>query len=436
LARVSGTEVQVVWTFHHLLLDGWSVFQVLSDVFACYGALTEGRSPQPSARRPFGEYLRWLAEQDQREAEEYWRLTLAGFAAPTPPGYDRTPGPAHASVSTELLSVRLDEGESGGLYEFARRHGLTVNTVIQGAWAVLLSRDSGRRDVCFGATVSGRPPDLPGADTMTGIFINTMPVRVDVPGAVRVTEWLHALQSAQAHARRFDFVSLAQIHAWSQLPGGTNLFDSIVVFENYPINEAAATAHGLRLRDLRAVELTNYPLSLVVSPGDRLMIELGYDPYLFDAPTIERLAARLRHVLRSFVDGPGAELDRIDIPDDRRRVPAGGNGTGREVPSAAPRRTAAHVAPRTDTERVMAQVWAEALEVAQVGVEDDIFYLGGDSLRSLVITSKIKATFDVALTPRDVLTSRTVAALAELVEEKILHELEGVAAGGRNDDEG
>ncbi|MEZ0071311.1 amino acid adenylation domain-containing protein [Planotetraspora sp. GP83] len=481
VARLSDTEVQVVWTFHHLLLDGWSVFQVLSDVFACHAALAGGRSPEPVARPPFGDYLRWLARRDRREAERYWRGLLAGFAAPTPLGYDRTPGPSHASVSTARLSVRLGEAESGELQEFARRHRLTVNTVLQGAWAVVLSRTSGRRDVCFGATVSGRPADLPGADTITGIFINTVPVRVDVAGPASVVEWLRALQCAQAHSRKFDHVSLTQLQAWSQLPGGVDLFDSIMVFENYPIDDEVAAEHGLRLRELSAVETTNYPLSLAVTPGTRLAVDFGYDPGLFEVATVERLAGQLRHVLRQFIDEPDGQLDRVDTmteaersrvrtlggsaeEGDRVAVPAGRNGSGhgaapfahetisRTVPEAGAEAAAVlgseagveiaarpapggtgYVAPRTDSERVVAQIWAEALETDQVGVEDDIYYLGGDSLRALLITSKIKSAFDVTLTPRDVLISRTVSALAELVEEKILHELERVAAGGGNE---
>jgi non-ribosomal peptide synthase protein (TIGR01720 family) len=429
LTRLSTTEVRVVWTFHHLLLDGWSVFQVLSDVFAAHAALAGGEQDAAPAvpRRPFGEYLRWLAGRDEREAEKYWRWTLAGFAAPTPLRYDRPPAPERGSVSASRLTVRLDETESAGLYDFARRRRLTLNTIVQGAWAVLLSRDSGERDVCFGATVSGRPADLPGADTMTGIFINTVPVRVDVPAAARAVEWLRALQAAQAHARRFDFISLPRLHALSGLSGGVDLFHTIVVVDNYPINDAAAAGHGLRVRDLRGVENTNYPLSLVVSPGERLSIELGYDPGLFDAASIERIADRLRQIMRAFVAAPDGELERIEPP---RTEPSPRPVAAVDVTGA---RRAEYVAPRTDTERIVAQIWADALEVDRVGVEDDIFHLGGDSLRSLAIAAQLKAAFDVSLTPRDVLTGRTVSALAELVEEQILRELEQVASGGGSD---
>ncbi len=417
LARVSGDEVQVVWTFHHLLLDGWSVFHFLTDVLDCHAALSGGRPLRPAARRPFGEYVRWLAERDQREAVAYWRHTLSGLTGATPLGYDRPPSPAHASLSTDWAPVRLDEAGSAALQEFAKRHRLTLNTVVQGAWAVLLSRLSGRRDVCFGATVSGRPVDLPGADAMTGLFINTVPVRVDVAGPKGAVEWLRALQTAQANARPYDFVSLAELNS-----DGNELFDSIVVFENYPIDDAAVAAHGMRLRDLRAVETTNYPLTLLVTPGRELSVDLGYDAALFDAATVEGLGDRLRDILRWFADNPGAEIE----PPAPVDMPAAETGVVEHV--------ADYVAPRTDTEQIVADAWAQALDLERVGVDDDIFHLGGDSLRSLVITSKIKEAFDVTLTPRDVLTGRTVSALAQLVEEKVLQELEQLAFGGDTDE--
>ncbi|NJC74345.1 hypothetical protein HC031_32225, partial [Planosporangium thailandense] len=300
-------------------------------VFAAHAALAAGRRPELVARRPFRDYLRWLAGRDRGEAERYWRGVLAGFEAPTALPFDRVPAPGHAASSADWLPVSLGEAETARLEEFARRHRLTLNTVVQGVWALLLARYGGQRDVCFGATVSGRPADLPGADAITGIFINTLPVRVAVDEAAGLADWLRRLQTAQAEARRFDFVALAQLQGWADLPGGANLFDSAVVFENYPINDRAAAAHGLRIRDLDAVETTNFPLIAVAIPGDRLTVELGYDPTLFDAATIDRIAAHLAHTLRTLADDPTGRVGDLDLltPDERHRVLADWNDTAR-----------------------------------------------------------------------------------------------------------
>jgi amino acid adenylation domain-containing protein/non-ribosomal peptide synthase protein (TIGR01720 family) len=335
LARLSETEVRVLWTFPHVLLDGWSVFQVLSDVFACHAALADGRAPELVARRPFRDYLQWLDERDQGEAKQYWRGVLEGFESPTPLPYDRAPATAYATHSAQWWSFELDETVSGRLHQFAKQHRLTLNTVVQGVWALLLSRYSGHQDVCFGATVSGRPADLPGADQIAGIFINTLPVRVEVDDVAGVVPWLLEVQSAQADARRFDCVSLAQLQAWSDVPGGVNLFDSIVVFENYPINDEAAATHGLRLRELNAIETTNYPLSLVVFPNQRVAMGLGYDPALFDAMTVERIAGHLMRVLEAVIADPTTPVGQLDVVTDaeRARLLVEWNDTDREVAS-------------------------------------------------------------------------------------------------------
>ncbi|ONI80244.1 hypothetical protein ALI22I_43490 [Saccharothrix sp. ALI-22-I] len=316
LARVSATAVRVVWTFHHVLLDGWSTFQVFTDVFACHAALTAGRRPEPVARRPFGDYLRWLDRQDPREAERHWRGVLDGFRAPTPLPVDRPAEQGHAGGSARWITLTLPGAD---LRAFAQRNGLTANAVVQGAWALLLSRYSGQRDVCFGSTVSGRPADLPGADSITGMFINTLPVRVDVDNDEPVAAWLRRLQAAQAESRRFQHVSLAELQGWSDVPGGVDLFDSILVFENYPVDDEAAAEHGLALRDLHAVETTNYALSVGIRPGEEMAVELGYDPALFDTATVERIAGHLTRALEGMTVDPDRALGRVDVLDEAER---------------------------------------------------------------------------------------------------------------------
>ncbi|MGH3612359.1 MAG: condensation domain-containing protein, partial [Pseudonocardia sp.] len=335
IATLSDTTVQVIWTFHHVLLDGWSVFQVLSDVFACHAALAHGQRPALLARRPFRDYLHWLSEQDQKQAQHYWRQALSGFDSPTPLPYDQTPTQTLTTRSAQSLSVHLTEERSQQLHRVAQRNGLTLNTIIQGAWALLLSRYSAQREVCFGATVSGRPADLPGAEEITGIFINTLPVRVGVDHTTNVIRWLQQVQATQAEARRFDFVSLAQLQTLSDVPGGVNLFDSIVVFENYPVNDEAAAVHGLHLRELDALETTNYPLTLAVTPDQQLSLQLGYDHDLFDPETIQRMAQRLQMLLAGIAedaDRPVGQLPWMS-ETERHQVLHAWNDTEVEVPA-------------------------------------------------------------------------------------------------------
>ncbi|MDG9701520.1 non-ribosomal peptide synthetase [Streptomyces sp. DH37] len=338
LIRLGPDEVRVVWTFHHVLLDGWSVFHVLSDVMACHAALAGGTEPRLPDRRPFADYAAWLAARDTARAEEHWRKALADLTAPTALPYDRRPAQGAAVRSGTWLSQWLEESETERLQDFARRHRLTLNTVVQGAWALLLSRWSGEREVCFGTTVSGRPADLPGADTITGLFITTLPARVTVDGGARCDAWLREVQSARAEDRRFDHVPLTDLHEWSGLPAGTAMFDSLLVFENYPVGDATAGAHGVRVRELDAREATNYPLTVVVSPGDRLGVELGYDPRYFEEATARSLADQTLHTLRALAASEdAARLDAVDVlpPRERERLLRGpARPQSRPVPPA------------------------------------------------------------------------------------------------------
>ncbi|HXC65670.1 MAG TPA: condensation domain-containing protein, partial [bacterium] len=336
IARLSPTQVHLIWTFHHLLLDGWSVFHVLTDVFAAHAALAAGHPPAPAARPPFRDYLDWLARQDPAHAETYWRHALTGFDTPTPLPYDRPPAHHHTAQSAQWHAAALDKQDSARLSEFAHKHSLTLNTLLQGAWALLLSRYTGHHDIIFGATVAGRPADLPGASDITGIFINTLPVRALIDDASTVTAWLQALQSAQAEARQHHAAALAQVQAWTAIPDGSSLFDSIIVFENYPINNDAAAAHGLRLRDLDAREKTNYPLTIAASPGPPLTLDIGYDPALFDTATAERMARHLQALLAAIAAGPGQLVGTLPLltPAEQAQVLTGWNDTARPVAPA------------------------------------------------------------------------------------------------------
>ncbi|WP_225825822.1 non-ribosomal peptide synthase/polyketide synthase [Streptomyces naphthomycinicus] len=334
LAALPGDKVLLVWSTHHIVLDGWSTGQLLTEVCERYAALTGGPDPAPPVRRPFADFLHWLREQDETAAERHWADALAGFTARTPLPYDRTPAEAHRARSADAVHQELDEEVSRRLRETAARAGLTVNTVVEGAWALLLARSSGRDDVVFGTTVSGRPAELPGVEGMIGMFINTVPTRVRVPSGP-VLPWLRGLQERQLDARRFDFLALPRIQAVSDVPAGEALFDSMVVFENYPVDESATARTGVRVEEVRADDATTFPWCLRAHLAERLGFDLAYDPDLFDAATARRAADRLAALLTALADGFGTDLAGLDLltPADRALLSAW-NTTARP---AAPR---------------------------------------------------------------------------------------------------
>ncbi|GHF53719.1 amino acid adenylation domain-containing protein/non-ribosomal peptide synthase protein (TIGR01720 family) [Amycolatopsis bartoniae] len=334
LVRLADDEVQVVWTSHHVLLDGWSVAQVIGEVCERYSALAAGRAPEVPSRRPFRDYLAWLAEQDRQEAERYWRRVLGDFAAPTPLPYDRPPLEAHRAESGEMVLAELSPQESRQLHVMAKRNALTVHTVVQGAWALLLSRYSGDSDVVFGTTVSGRPEELAGVESMIGMFINTVPTRLEVHPRQDVASWLRETQAAQAESRRFDFLSLAQVQSLSAVAPGSALFDSVVVFENYPVDETTG-AGAIEVRDVSSLDTTSYPLNLTAYLHDHLVLELAYDPRLFDAATARRLAGQLTALVRQITANPDRRVAELSLlsEDERHQVLREWNDSALDVPA-------------------------------------------------------------------------------------------------------
>ncbi|MFF2076049.1 amino acid adenylation domain-containing protein [Kitasatospora sp. NPDC058162] len=330
LIRLTDTTVRVVRTSHHVLLDGWSTTQMLADLTTAYRALAAGERPVLPARRPFAAYVEWLQRQDLAEAEAYWRRLLGGVTEPTALPFDRLPATGHQAQSSRRLLTRLPEDVSRRLYTAAREHRVTVNTVLQGAWSLLLARYAGEPDVVFGATVSGRPADLPGADAMVGMLINTLPVRVEVDGDARIGAWLAGLQQAQAEARQYEHVPLTQIQGWSGVERGTHLFESLVAFENFPADGGsgadgsggAGGDGGVRLYGLEGADVTNYPLNLVAYAGEELAFALSYDPALFDPETVERLAGHLGALLTAIAEAPDRTVSAVPMlmPGELERV--------------------------------------------------------------------------------------------------------------------
>ncbi|MEV6929729.1 amino acid adenylation domain-containing protein [Dactylosporangium sp. NPDC051485] len=293
LATVAPGEHRLLVTQHHLLMDGWSGPLAMRDLFALYAG-----EPGP-APRPFRDHLAWLAARDRAAAEAAWRGALDGFDEPTLVA----PGAPAVAALPEVAEVILDEAATEALAGAARACGLTLNTVVQGAWALVLRELTGRDDVVFGATVSGRPADLAGAEDMVGLFINTVPVRVRPRPVDTWAGFLARLQGEQAALLDHQHVGLAAIQ---RLAGVGELFDTLTVFESYPTGAAVTDVPGLRIGGGIPVDATHYPLSLVVVPGARLRLRLEYRPDLDLGP--DRILARFAALVRSFADDPDARL--------------------------------------------------------------------------------------------------------------------------------
>jgi amino acid adenylation domain-containing protein len=325
LIRLSDDVYQFIWSRSHLLLDGWSNPLILRDVFAYYDAYRQGKALELAAPRPYQDYIHWLQRQDVGQAERFWRPVLAGFRAPTPLGVDRTlalPVKDEQGVGDQRLVLSTEIGAA--LQALTRKHQLTLNTVAQGMWALLLSRYSGEDDVLFGGIVSGRPAELAGCETMVGLFINTLPVRVKVPADTRVLPWLRKLQEAQVEARQYEYSPLVQIQAWSEMPRGVPLFESILAFENYPLSPATeqGNGNGLQIGHALTTERTNYPLTLMMTVGAQLSLRILYQRARFEGVAISRMLEHMQILLEGISAGPEQKLSELPLlsPGERERL--------------------------------------------------------------------------------------------------------------------
>ncbi|MFJ2770398.1 amino acid adenylation domain-containing protein [Streptomyces sp. NPDC087300] len=307
LVRLGARRHRLVLTSHHIVMDGWSLPILIGDLSAAYEADGADHELPPAAS--YGAYLAWLARQDGAAARDAWRAELAGLDAPTlvlPADAAGTP------VVPERVRFEFPAELSRGLAELARARGLTLNTVVQGAWALLLARLVGRTDVVFGATVAGRPTDLPGADTAIGLFINTLPVRVPLAAGQPVGEMLTSLQERQVSLLGHQHVGLAEIH---QLAGPGAVFDTLVVYENYPRPpEGAPDPDALAVRPVGVPrDMGHYPLTLVVSPGERMRGDFVFRPDVFTRGRAEEMVASLVRILEGFVADPAVPVGRVDV---------------------------------------------------------------------------------------------------------------------------
>ncbi|MFJ2652077.1 amino acid adenylation domain-containing protein, partial [Streptomyces sp. NPDC087420] len=317
LIRLAEGRHRLVITSHHIVLDGWSLPVLVGEVSAAYAAGGSGRGLPVVGS--YGEYLGWLGEQDKEAAREVWQRELAGLDGATLVVAAES---VRSVVVPERVRFALEEGLSRGLGELARAHGLTVNTLVQGAWALVLARLAGREDVVFGATVAGRPAELPGVESMIGLFINTLPVRVRLDGDRPLLDLLADLQARQSVLMSHQHVGLQEINQWV---GAGAVFDTLVVYENYPraATDPVTGPDAITIRSAGIpLDAGHYPLSLVVDPGhERLHAELVYRPDVFDRARAGEVLASFVGVLEQFVSDSGRLVGRIGVV----------GGAGREV---------------------------------------------------------------------------------------------------------
>jgi amino acid adenylation domain-containing protein len=322
LFRWGEEDYRFVWSYHHILLDGGSYPLVLKEVFAFYEAFCQGQDLKLEMPRPYRDYVEWQKKQDSPQSEMFWRQLLQDFRFPTPLMAERATYLPEEDSRYGSQQVRLSAALSDDLRNLARQHDLTLNTLLQGAWALILSRYSGEEDVAFGIVRAGRQSALDGvgSNSMIGVLINTVPVRVHAPDDTPLVDWLQDLRSLSLAMRPHEHTPLVNIQEWSDVPRGTPLFESLVTFQKYVLNSYFRQQGEPWLhREFRVFSRANYPITLMGYDDGTLLLKIRYHPSRFDQAAICRLLGHVQTVLASFAAQPAQKLGDVSLLTEAER---------------------------------------------------------------------------------------------------------------------
>ncbi|GCF09960.1 non-ribosomal peptide synthetase/type I polyketide synthase [Dictyobacter arantiisoli] len=409
LFQLGHDTYRFILTYHHMLMDLWCHHLVIEEVFACYQAYCNKQSLQLEPSLPYTEYIAWLKKQDVAEAERFWRSSLHGFASPTVLGRitELSAPEIEKNHASELLM--LSASTTAALQRVARQHRVTLNTLFQGTWALLLSRYGRTDDVLFGITVAGRPPELPGIETMIGLCINTLPLRIQLKPDGALWDWLQTIQYHNLDLRQYEYTPAGLIHTWSSVPGGQPLYESLLVVENFP--ESFFNLHTtignvtISKPELKGAQ-TQHALTLLVTvEKEELGVGCIYDQQRISQPMVERILGHFCLLLEQLASGIDQSLDTL-----RNLI------TDEQIPVVYPvARTLAmeNDPPRTPVERLLVGIWQQVLGMQQVGIHANFLELGGHSLLATQLISRIRTTFQLDFPLRQLFEYPTIALLAE-----------------------
>ena len=326
LVRTGDDSWLLVWTCHHLVLDGWSAGVVLREVFTHYDHAVRGSSPSLPPAGVFADYLASLARQDAGQADSFWRENLAGCRVPLRACIELPP---HAQQQRERgrdeCRLTMPTDQTQALVRLAAAQRVSLNTLVQAAWMVLLARYAEQDDVVIGVAVSGRPPHLPRVEATVGPFLNNIPLRCTVTADDRLPRLLARLHQRQTEIQPFEYCPLDQIVRAAELPSGRRLFDTLVVFENFPIEDSRNARVGeLTIHDIHGTATSHHALTLVAIPGESLSLRLLFDRRRFETLAVERILRHVVTLLRGMSEVPDARIGDLSLLDavDRQELQA------------------------------------------------------------------------------------------------------------------
>ncbi|WP_339179668.1 amino acid adenylation domain-containing protein [Paenibacillus sp. FSL R5-0701] len=336
ILRTEEQSYHVLWSFQHILMDGWCLAQLTQELFEAYSALASGEQSAGDKGSDYGAYIEWLEKQDDQAASNYWMAFLAGYEGQTVLPGQKEVAP-NGRFTADHVTAELGKDLSERMDRVAKQRLVTVNTLLQAIWGVMLQKYNGTNDAVFGSVVAGRPAEIPGIESMIGLFINTVPVRVTSEADTVFADLMAKLQERALESGRYDYYPLYEIQARSVQK--QNLINHIIAFENYPVDEQMEQAgdqqHGdLTIADVQMEEQTNYNFNVTVVPGDEIEIRFDFNAEVFDKASIERLKGHLVHLLEQVADNPEITVGELELVTEAEKADLLGrfNDTTTEFP--------------------------------------------------------------------------------------------------------
>ncbi|GJD16864.1 nonribosomal protein synthetase condensation domain [Rivularia sp. IAM M-261] len=322
LIRFTDDCYKFVWTYHFIIIDGWTDSLLINEFVQIYETLVQNKAISLSPTRPYRDYINWLQKQDVTKTEIFWRKALQGVERPTPLTYiekiDKSSS-QEQRYDEEIIKISLERTRT--IESLAKEYHLTLSTIINGIWVILLSRYSRQSNVMYGCTVTGRPADLYCSESIAGVFVNTLPIYVKLDTNQSLLSLMQNLQIQLAETRKYEYTPLTEIHNWSEIPRGIDIFDSQVVVEQFPI--AKFTYDWEEILGVTVDKIyyrNNYPLNLVIYPEEELSIAFSYDSRKFDVSTIIGILKEIEVLLHQFISDPNIQIEDLLFSTSKQRL--------------------------------------------------------------------------------------------------------------------
>jgi len=424
--RLAENSFNVTWSFHHIVMDGWSVGIVYDELITLYHSMIKGNNIMLPPPVSFGEYVKWLKKQDSGAAKNYWRKYLADYRRLT--GLPRISGEKKKEFVKKTFEFKLSEMMSQGLRETAARNQVTVNTVIQVVWGILLGKYNDSEDVVFASTVSGRPADLKGVERIVGLFINAIPVRIQMRQGQTTEALLQKTHQDAAENKDYHYYSLADIQAETLLK--QHLLDHLLIFESYPDLGKSKEGGGTEfvIDEFEQFELTNYDLSVQIFPEEIFHFCVIYNASVYEQSIIEKIEGHLKAIIGTILKDAESEPAQINVlsSDEKEIYLKAANERNETLPKLpahgdpARNLSAVYAEPENEAQEKLVLIWKEVMNIGTLGIDDNFFELGGHSLMATRIVSRIHKIFEVEILLQEFFDNPNVRKLSRVVSRHSL----------------